>query len=213
MSVTGSLSGSWIDSANDAHNLQSLQLSDTKNVTSGRDPGEPSGIFPFQTQHPLDFSSLSGKESVQQSSTTFFGAFPSPSHDSMTEYPKHAMLAAAQANFDVPDLPFNPSECGFVHLPPISASTSRHESVSSTLNVSNSSVHAVSVPGTGNEPTASDGYHSGSSMGRRGPSTDATVYSTFQFQHAQDEHGHHVIIGREGELRRCEDEVHIASVE
>jgi hypothetical protein len=252
MSVADSLSGPCIDSAKDAHNLQSLssgQLLDTK-ITSARDTSEPSGIFPFPTQRPLDIPLLSGEESVQQS-TVFSGAgsFSSPSHGSMIEYSKDATLAVAQANFeksdlahsssttmstsiykspcfmnvdagtavdhlgdqdDVPDLPFNPSECGFVHLPPISTSTSRQErdEASSTLHASNLSAHAVSAPGTGNEPTASDACHSGPSMERKG-ATDTTVYSTFRFEHAQDEHGHHVIIGREGELRRCEDEVNM----
>ena len=251
MSVTGSLSGPCVDSATDAHNLQSLssgQLSGTK-ITSARDTGEPSGIFPSPTQRPLDFSLLSGEESVQQSPTVFSGArtsSSSPSHD--FEYSKDATLAMAQANFeksdlplssstttntsiyespcsmdvdagtaidclvdqdDVPGLPFNPSECGIVHLPPISISTSRQESDEAAFNASNLSVHAVSALGTGNEPTASDACQSGPSMERRRPSTDTTVYSTFRFQHAQDEHGHHVIIGREGEFRRCEDEVNI----
>jgi hypothetical protein len=31
-------------------------------------------------------------------------------------------------------------------------------------------------------------------------------YVTFRFQHATDEHGNHVVIGREGNLQRCEDE-------
>lgn len=32
-------------------------------------------------------------------------------------------------------------------------------------------------------------------------------FTTVRFQHAQDENGNHVIIGREGKLDRCEDEV------
>jgi hypothetical protein len=32
------------------------------------------------------------------------------------------------------------------------------------------------------------------------------AHVTFQFQHVQDADGHHVIVGREGQLQRCEDE-------
>lgn len=36
-------------------------------------------------------------------------------------------------------------------------------------------------------------------------STDDLV--TFRFQHEEDKDGHHIVIGRDGTLARCEDEV------
>ena len=254
--LTNSFSGSYIDSAKDSHNLQSLssgQLSNTMNVTSARDIGEPSGIYPFPTRCPSDFQSLSSDgESFQQSLPAFSSAGTSPSspaHGSMMGYSKQATLGMAQENFekldlthsssttmsismhespcsmnvdtettvdhlggqDVLEIPLNPSECGFVHLPPIFTSSGEASSTPNAPNHSGS--HLFSAPDTRNRPTTSESRSSGASRGQKEASTDTTVYSTFRFQHAQDEHGHHVIVGREGELRRCEDEVNIASVE
>ncbi|KAJ7695709.1 phytochrome-like protein [Mycena rosella] len=36
--------------------------------------------------------------------------------------------------------------------------------------------------------------------------TDVSQFLTVRFEHVQDEHGHHIIVGREGKLSRCEDE-------
>ncbi|KAJ7163263.1 hypothetical protein C8R46DRAFT_336688 [Mycena filopes] len=33
-----------------------------------------------------------------------------------------------------------------------------------------------------------------------------------RLQHVQDENGHHIIVGREGKLASCEDEVHISPI-
>ena len=32
---------------------------------------------------------------------------------------------------------------------------------------------------------------------------------TTRFEHVEDEHGHHILTGREGKLTRCEDEVRV----
>lgn len=36
---------------------------------------------------------------------------------------------------------------------------------------------------------------------------DPPVVTSVRFRHIQDEHGHHVATGIEGELKQCEDEV------
>ncbi|KAF7299237.1 ATP-binding cassette transporter [Mycena indigotica] len=48
------------------------------------------------------------------------------------------------------------------------------------------------------------GSVSGSASGS--DASDLFQFMTVRFQHSQDDHGHHVIIGREGKLSRCEDE-------
>ena len=60
-----------------------------------------------------------------------------------------------------------------------------------------SGVSPVSVPSISDASTGSMTNSSGSS----GPQI------TFRYQHVQDEHGHHLIVGREGTMTKCEDEV------
>lgn len=36
---------------------------------------------------------------------------------------------------------------------------------------------------------------------------EAEKFVTTRYRHEVDEHGNHLVIGREGEVRRCEDEV------
>ena len=45
------------------------------------------------------------------------------------------------------------------------------------------------------------GALSGAGSGSEGP------HVTFRYQHIQDDDGHHLIVGREGKLTQCEDEV------
>lgn len=57
---------------------------------------------------------------------------------------------------------------------------------------SRASDHSVSDNSTGSVTTSS---------GSDGP------HITFRYQHIEDEHGHHLIVGREGTMTKCEDEV------
>jgi hypothetical protein len=50
---------------------------------------------------------------------------------------------------------------------------------------------------------------SGSESASGSDASDASQFLTVRFQHVQDEHGNHVIVGREGKLARCEDEVRL----
>ncbi|KAJ7714204.1 hypothetical protein B0H16DRAFT_1808320 [Mycena metata] len=47
---------------------------------------------------------------------------------------------------------------------------------------------------------------SGSESASGSDASDVSHLLTVRFQHVQDENGHHVIVGREGKLARCEDE-------
>ncbi|KAF5382705.1 hypothetical protein D9615_002815 [Tricholomella constricta] len=114
------------------------------------------------------------------------------------------------------DLPFNPSEYGLVHLPPLIVPPSPEENVVENMITKvpdkypsapaidrEPSVHSsLNVPGSDQSSTASGSsseYFSGSS-------TTSEPHINFRFEHAQDENGNHVIVGREGILQRCEDE-------
>ncbi|KAJ7081401.1 hypothetical protein B0H15DRAFT_913009 [Mycena belliarum] len=111
-----------------------------------------------------------------------------------------------------PPLPWNPSQLGLVHLPPRSHASSSANGTRRRSNVSSphprlctpsrvssrdrsiSGSASVDVPASASGSDATD-------------ATDASAqFLTVRFKHVQDEHGHHVITGREGKLARCEDE-------
>lgn len=140
---------------------------------------------------------------------------------------------------EVGPLPFNLSQYGIVHLPPLLSSRSnseltgspalshRHQSIGSILSNprsgnssefsgwrgsarrnrrlsalgSRSSPSGFGTPSTGNNPSG----NSSNSMSNAGSETGPHV--TFQFRHVEDADGHHVVVGREGQLQRCEEEV------
>jgi hypothetical protein len=127
-----------------------------------------------------------------------------------------------------PDLPFNPSEYGIVHLPPLplspsfkinklSASDPNYSLEGSSYrsnspsNGSTSQLRMASPPSFFPEPLNSPGAVS-EFQSESFASSYIDPLVTFRFQHAEDEHGNHVVIGREGKLERCEDEVSILFV-
>lgn len=114
---------------------------------------------------------------------------------------------------------------GLVHLAPIrsediNSSTSmlraasgsreyRHGSTGGSLS-SNSRVAAESVPSAPSS-LRNDPSHHGAPSSVQSSENDAPLI-TYRFQHVQLGDGdHHVIIGREGKLSRCEDEVRFVS--
>ncbi|KAJ7505555.1 hypothetical protein B0H11DRAFT_1796399 [Mycena galericulata] len=145
---------------------------------------------------------------------------------------------------EVPDapIPWNPSEYGLVHLPPLPSTPSnstqgtaekRRSGQNTELGGSRSGSRASS-PQTAPTPISdvdADVQRSESSLSN-GPSgslsestsgslsesasgsasasgsdaSDASQLLTVRFQHIQNEDGHHIIVGREGKLSRCEDE-------
>ncbi|KAJ7857770.1 hypothetical protein B0H13DRAFT_1156234 [Mycena leptocephala] len=134
---------------------------------------------------------------------------------------------------EVPDapLPWNPSQFDFVHLTPLPStpphsnkgtrsvvstsqrsSTVRDPSNSSTSQSGLFSPRATSASGgtqrsESSQSSLSNGISgSGSESASGSDASDAFRLLTVRFQHVQDEHGNHVILGREGKLARCEDE-------
>lgn len=61
-----------------------------------------------------------------------------------------------------------------------------------------SSASRTSDPSSGNRSTGES-----ISSGSDGPQI------TFRYEHVEDEHGHHLVVGREGTLTKCEDEVRV----
>lgn len=124
-------------------------------------------------------------------------------------------------------LPLNPSECGIVHLPPVSPSLSKTRNSSPSdpnhsLASSKMSSYRSNSPSNDLTRMASPTSFSSESLNLALDSQSEAVFEvqsesltstsstdplvTFRFQHAQDKYGNHVVIGREGKLERCEDE-------
>jgi hypothetical protein len=130
-------------------------------------------------------------------------------------------------------LPFNPSEYGIVHLPPRNSSTdrlsqsssrrsrdehystapssqkSKRSELSSGISSLSPSPYSRSMSGSGSRdfsptrPSSLSKSVSGIEMTNKEP------LMTARYQHEEDENGNHLVIGREGTLMRCEDEVFI----
>ncbi|TFK40714.1 hypothetical protein BDQ12DRAFT_697388 [Crucibulum laeve] len=128
----------------------------------------------------------------------------------------------------VDDLPFNPSEYGLVHLPPLPSSNPTSERGSSTRSgpssqksrghshhsqSSNQSMEDQSSTQANKDSNNSSNHQSRTVSSESQTSSQSGTNSamsedliTFRFKHARDEYGNHVVIGREGKLQRCEDE-------
>lgn len=65
--------------------------------------------------------------------------------------------------------------------------------------------HSVDVSRSSSGPLSSSLASRSDSDDSRGPAS--AQHMTLRYQHAKDENGHHLIVGREGKLTRCEDEV------
>jgi hypothetical protein len=163
----------------------------------------------------------------------------SPSRSPAKEDPSEQPTPSTKpSDRTVEDLPFNLSQYGIVHLPPLppSRENSDHSASRSTSRspfpVSNAGSGSNYRPGRrkkgrrGGTSSLGTGANSGdrlttpddkpSSLSTSGSYEDAcsrlTVGSSepimpVQFQHIEDENGHHILIGHEGTLEKCEDEV------
>lgn len=136
-------------------------------------------------------------------------------------------------------MPFNLSEYGLVHLPPLPSSRSNSEQCSSPKPGGSDKFYSVSSrisPSASSQSSSYNGELSkrlrrqigglksnvgsdpASSRSRKAGTSDSSRISnsgsdnsqgplvTLQFKHVEDVDGHHVIVGREGQLQRCEDE-------
>lgn len=97
-------------------------------------------------------------------------------------------------------------QSGIVHLPPLeSAPETWQSSGAPSTSTGRRSADGSSV--SSGQSSSSRRYRSNSSGSR-----EAAPHMTLRFQHYEDENGHHVILGREGKLARCEDEVRLTEL-
>ena len=170
----------------------------------------PSDTSPAPS-HPSDDKVLASSESE-------------PLSDPMTE---HLMSEEGRASptHSVDSHISHISQSGIVHLPgfPSASGSSRacsrgsdsqtHSSSrkyfpSANSNTSSQRMHRV--PEAQEEARASDASsRSSSNRKSAGPNTEGDLLTT-RYRHDTDENGNNVVIGREGDIRRCEDEVCIS---
>lgn len=85
---------------------------------------------------------------------------------------------------------------------------SPYEDDTSTINLEGQGSSAHTLPSSSSDGSGYDGHETSRSGGSSSGclSSDEPLV-TFRFEHREDGDGHHVVIGREGKLSRCEDEV------
>ncbi|KAG5648399.1 hypothetical protein DXG03_004973 [Asterophora parasitica] len=132
----------------------------------------------------------------------------------------HGSLPVAPMASPTSELPFNPSEYGLVHLPPLVAPPSLEElhdntsmsiaipTVASPLPINPEPESSVpsSLDLPGSYPSSSQSANDSSTEYFTPSSASSAAHVNVRFEHAQDENGNHVIVGREGILQKCEDE-------
>ncbi|KAH9922613.1 uncharacterized protein B0H18DRAFT_1017063 [Fomitopsis serialis] len=118
------------------------------------------------------------------------------------------------------------SQSGIVHLPPLDSTSGSNPSAPSTISPSSSrgcasrdsavgsdrsaiqtslgEAEVVKMP-SAQEPDAAPSEMKASDSSSSGDSGEGPRIA-FRYTHAEDEDGHHLIVGREGELVKCEDE-------
>lgn len=106
-------------------------------------------------------------------------------------------------------LPWNPAELGIVHFPLLDGGSPTGSTRGSTSSIDPSS----SSPDCGQSApsqmmsTASPHSQSNNSSDNSTASSLDSERATVRFQHVEDENGNYVVMGREGKLTKCEDEV------
>jgi hypothetical protein len=91
--------------------------------------------------------------------------------------------------------------------------SSYEDDTSFTVNLEGQGSFAHTQPSSSSVGSDSDAHETGRSGGSSSgyPSSDEPLI-TFRFEHREDGDGHHVVIGREGKLSRCEDEVRTSTL-
>ena len=91
--------------------------------------------------------------------------------------------------------------------------SSHEDDTSFTVNLEGQGSFAHTLPLSSSVGSGSDAHETSRSGGSssRYPSSEEPLV-TFRFEHQEDGNGHHVVIGREGKLLRCEDEVRTSTL-
>jgi hypothetical protein len=187
----------------------------------------PHNISPILSSHPEDYTSGPTGERVPFSRTN-----SDASDDLRTSQMADVAAEAFREKSPSFELPLrlapvahvsNISQSGIVHLPPIGSNKSssrgsdrgsgptspknkqsRHSARSSDRRRARSiksDEYPPSPSSAGNPRSPRPGSQGGQSH------TSSEMLTTVRYQHAQDVNGNHIVIGREGHISRCEDEV------
>jgi len=93
--------------------------------------------------------------------------------------------------------------------------SSYEDDTSFTVNLEGQGGFAHPLPSSSSIGSGSDAHEtagSGNSVSSSGYSSSDEPLVTFRFEHREDGNGHHVVIGREGKLSQCEDEVRTSTL-
>jgi hypothetical protein len=205
--------------------------SSTSSTADNGNVGDPDSLgfyTPATAGSPLSESSPRQPQNTTEVTRDVFSSSAANSAANLETYPRNRHLQQV-----------NLSDTSIVHLPSPRRSTLRFSSRSSSQHTQSTpqslygslpssyeddTSFTVNLEGQGSFPHAppssssvasgSDAHETcrsgGSSSSGCPPSDDPLV--TFRFEHREDSDGHHVVIGREGNLSRCEDEVRTSTL-
>ena len=171
----------------------------------------------YDPRHPPHLSEVVSEAFADTRSTLLPGA-PDAAQDPVPS------PAPSTSESESPPPPSNFSQAGIVHLLPLedrsdspyssvpSSSGRRLGAVASRSRSGHSSAgphrQLVAEPSGDPSRSSSNDPSSAASHSESGTSrSSAGPHMTLRYKHVEDEDGHHLIVGREGQLTRCEDEV------
>ena len=180
--------------------------------------GEPVEYADYDSQDDSEDSDYNPRHPPQLSEVAAEAFADFTTASTLTPHTEEPLPAPVPSNF---------SQGGYVHLPPLDSPPPRSRSGSSRGRERRDSgnqsfspsgrleavdqLDVVQLPSTRPDSVASgSGSASAGSVSGSGKSTSGSSegpHITFRYQHIQDEDGHHLIVGREGKLTQCKDEV------
>jgi hypothetical protein len=195
----------------------------------------------FALNPPSSTSSTADNGNVSDHDTTGTGSplsESSPRHPQNITEVTSDVFSSSAANLELYPRGRHPqqvnlSDTSIVHLPPPRstlrvaynqgipthsgcsqhASNSHEDNTSFAVNPEGQGSFAHTLASSSSVGSDSDAHETGRSGGSSSgyPSSDEPLV-TFRFEHREDGDGHHVVIGREGKLSRCEDEVRTSTL-
>ncbi|KAI8971142.1 hypothetical protein BD414DRAFT_426633 [Trametes punicea] len=200
-------------------------------ANAGAGPANDESAYTYNPRHPPHVSEAAAEAFADLTSSSMLfpkAAAAAPLGHACTD-PAPAPPQHSSNHYDHP--PTNFSQSGIVHLGPVDEnadsrsssggpSSRRHASPYASNSGNGSSNHSrPPVPsansGSGSRGLSADNSRSssdpslstsGSASVLSGSSGSSGPHITLRYQHVEDENGHHLIVGREGVLTKCEDE-------
>ncbi|KAH9891989.1 hypothetical protein C8Q73DRAFT_792309 [Cubamyces lactineus] len=193
--------------------------------TTDTRPEDGAALDDYNPRHPLHLSEVAAEGFADLTASSMLG--PHATVDGAgAGTAQHAEPATQYDNHS----PTNFSQSGIVHLAPVEErsgsrsssggpSSGRHSSLNASHSGNGSSDNSRHpVPST-SSGSGSRGLSADDSRSPSNPSSTSFLsgsasvgsgssgpHMTLRYQHVEDESGHHLIVGREGKLTRCEDE-------